>query len=342
MHDALALQAASCEALGSPLYARLLRGLLADHDAGGITVEILDGRSHRPTHDALPLRLLGVVHRLVLEGRAPTLGALYPSAGGGGGGDPVGPFLAVCKELRTEVDAGLVRNVQTNEVGRATALVGGFALVARRTQLPLRLREVGASGGLLMNWDRYSFDTGRSRLGDQQSALRFGPASWTSPPDLSGTCVVADRRGCDVNPIDATSEDGRLTLLSFVWPDQSARFARLRAALEIATRHRVTIDKADAGAWVHDQLADAVSGQATVVHHSIVLQYLSPASLERLRQALHDAGRRATTRAPLAWLRMEPAGPVADIRLTMWPGGREEHLGTTGYHGQDVRWTLSD
>jgi hypothetical protein len=35
---------------------------------------------------------------------------------------------------------------------------------------------------------------------------------------------------------------------------------------------------------------------------------------------------------------MEPAGEVADLRLTWWPGGDEEVLGTAQYHGTTVHW----
>ena len=37
-------------ALGSPLYARLLRGLQADYDGGGIVADLLSGRTRRPVH----------------------------------------------------------------------------------------------------------------------------------------------------------------------------------------------------------------------------------------------------------------------------------------------------
>ena len=51
---------------------------------------------------------------------------------------------------------------------------------------------------------------------------------------------------------------------------------------------------------------------------------------------------RATPDAPVCWLRMEPAGEVADVRLSTWPGRDgghdEELLATTGYHGPPVRW----
>ena len=229
--------------------------------------------------------------------------------------------------------------MQTNEVGRAALLAPGFALIARRGGRALRLLEVGSSAGLLLRWDRYGYVAGGQELGDPRSRLIFDDA-WVEPaPDLSGPVVVAERRGCDIAPIDATTDDGRLTLLSFVWPDQLERFARLEAALSIAAEHPVTIDQADAGSWVEQALAQPASGLATVVFHSIVLQYLPPASRRRMRAALERAGAAATAEQPVAWLRMEPATPeAADLRLTTWPGGAEEVLATAGYHGRDVRW----
>ena len=50
---------------------------------------------------------------------------------------------------------------------------------------------------------------------------------------------------------------------------------------------------------------------------------------------------RSTDAAPLAWLRMEPAGESADLRLTWWPGGEEAVLATAGYHGGTIRWNGS-
>ena len=75
--------------------------------------------------------------------------------------------------------------------------------------------------------------------------------------------------------------------------------------------------------------------------HTIVWQYLTKDDRDALRAHLHDAGQRATAAAPLAWLRMEPAGAVADLRLTVWPGGQEEVLATAGYHGTDITPTRS-
>jgi hypothetical protein len=77
---------------------------------------------------------------------------------------------------------------------------------------------------------------------------------------------------------------------------------------------------------------------ATVVYHSIVLQYLDQTSRDRVAAAIAAAGARASVAAPFAWLRMEPGGEQAEVRLTLWPDGGERLVATTGFHGRDVRW----
>ena len=78
-------QAGWCGKLGSPLYRDLLDHAAADIERGGPVWDVLaddtaDGDGLLPGAQAL--RLMGAVHRLVLEGRAPELAAFYPSAGG--------------------------------------------------------------------------------------------------------------------------------------------------------------------------------------------------------------------------------------------------------------------
>ncbi|HEX5947389.1 MAG TPA: DUF2332 domain-containing protein, partial [Acidimicrobiales bacterium] len=234
---------------------------------------------------------------------------------------------------------------QTNEVGRSAVLAPGYAAIARRSGLPLRLLELGASGGLNLRWDRYWYDTGETTLGDPASEVRFEGA-WQAPagglPDLrgpAGTGVrVVERAGCDRNPLDVTTEEGRLTLRSYLWPDQVLRRDRLEAAFAVAARVPVSVVAADLGIWVEEQLAEPVPGVATVLVHTIVWQYVDRESRRRMLAALHRAGERATPDAPVAWLRFEPAGPVGDLRLTWWPGGEETVLATAEYHGVPVYW----
>jgi hypothetical protein len=341
LEELLRHQGDECGKLGSTLYAQVLGGVLDDLAAGGVCAAILLPRAGDHVSTALPLRFLGAVHRQVLDGRAPALAAHYPSVGGTPGQSLVADFLATVADLRPEIEERIEYGVQTNEVGRAAVLVGGYAEVARRSGLPLRVLEVGASAGLNLRWDRFWYDTGASTFGDPASGVRFEgwwEGSPASRPDLATGAEVAVREGCDRNPLDATSEDGRNTLRSYVWPDQRERFARLDAALAVAAELPASVVAADVGEWVEGHLAEPVPGLATVVVHSIVWQYLSRASRDRMRAALRRAGARARASSPVAWLRMEPAGPLADLRLTWWPGGGEEVLGFGGYHGRPVRW----
>lgn len=349
VEHALHAQAASCATVGSPLYAALLEGLLADHRGSGLTAELLDGVSERPVHDAVPLRFLATGHLLALTGRAPRLARHYPSCGGSwhgaGGMDDVltVDFLDIAAAHRDEFVAGLQRNVQTNEVGRAPVLASGLAWIAARHRLPIDQLEIGSSAGLLSRWDHYAYDTGRANgtLGDPASAVRFGPQWWTTAaPDLSVRPTVVRRRACDISPIDISSESGRATMLSFVWPDQIDRIDRMRAAFSVAATVALHVDAGDAGEWLTTQLAGGpATGAVTVVFHSIVWQYLPTGTRDAVRQALATAGAVATASNPLCWLRMEPVTREhADLRLTTWPGGDEIHLADVGYHGADIRW----
>ncbi len=350
MEHALAAQARSCETVGSFLYANLLRGLVDDHRRGGLTAELLDGVSERPVHDAVPLRYLATGHRLALTGGARGLAALYPSCGGTWRGDRDGAavtaeFLSTVAAQREEFEAGLLRNVQTNEVGRAPVLASGMAWISAGYGLPIDQIEIGSSAGLLSRWDHYGFDTGASRCGDSNSSVQFGPTWWrASPPDLlpdlSNGPLVARRRASDISPIDVSTDHGRAALLSFVWPDQLDRIARLHAAIMVARTIPVLVEAQDAGVWLARQLRDGTAtGAVTVVFHSIVWQYLPADTRDAVRGALSEAGATATTDRPLCWLRMEPATlEHADLRVTTWPGGEERHLADVGYHGADVRW----
>lgn len=352
MAEAFTMQAAACDALGSHQYARLLTGLRAEIDGGGMLADLLADRRERPRRDAVPLRLLGALHRIVLRGGAPELAARYQSAGGDGGPIPVAAVLRAIEAHHAEIVESLGMQVQTNEVGRSAVLVAGLAAIARHTRTPVAIHEIGASAGLNLNWPHYRFVCGDTAAGDPDSPLRFDDV-WAEPADLSGldASEIVEVSGCDMAPIDLTDELGRLRLLSFVWPDQPERFARLSLALDIARAHPPVVEKADAAEWVASRLAARPADACTVVCHSIVWQYLSAPTKDSLRETLAAHGAHASATAPLAWLRMEPAGPVAELRVTLWPGdsahepgavgSREVVLGTAGYHGADVRITGS-
>ena len=79
-----------------------------------------------------------------------------------------------------------------------------------------------------------------------------------------------------------------------------------------------------------------------MVFHSIVMQYVEPDERERVGALIAEAGERATEHAPLARLALEPGGELAELRLTVWPGGEERLLAQAGYHGEPVRWAADE
>jgi hypothetical protein len=328
--------------LGSPLYATILDATAADVERGGPAWRLLEGREREPARSFLALRLAGAVHRLVLMGRIPELAPLYPSAGGEVDLE-LAPlrFLEVLAEHPEEIREHLDRPVQTNEVGRCRGLVGGFLLVAQETQLPLAVLEVGASAGLNLRFDRYRYSSRGVSFGDPQSPVRFDDVFDSATPPLDANLVVTERRGCDASPLDPGSSEDRLTLMSYVWPDQGERFRQLEAAFEVAAREKLTVERASAAEWAARVLAERREGVATVLFHSIVVQYLTAEEGTALYQAITAAGNRSTSDAPFGWLFMEPGGDQTEVRLTLWPGGEECLLARAGYHSSQVNWLYS-
>lgn len=333
--EQLQWQADACRMIGSPLYAGLLEHAAADVEDAGPTWEILRGHEDDPRFSVLGLRLLGGANRLALSGREPALAKAY-----GDGIDASQAWERLRDVLRR--NASQLRDlldlpVQTNEVARCAALIFGFLNVATETRLPLRLLEVGASAGLNLRWDRYRYESSGFSWGPTHSPVKLefellGGLAASFPP----TVEVHSRRGCDTAPIDAATVEGRLTLLTYVWPDQVERIARMQAALEIAAEQPVKIDREAAAPWTRRMLAERSPGQATVIYHSIVSQYLSDEERAMLFEGIREAGDRATADAPLAWVRMEPVDDRANLELTLWPGGEDRHLARVGYHGSPV------
>jgi hypothetical protein len=333
-------QAGYCDTT-SPFYAVLLRQMADDVDARGPTWDLLRDTADDPAGFVPQLRLLGAVHALALRGDAPELAARYPSCGGDGDAAAAWPALrAALADRHDELVPWLARPPQTNEVGRAAALIVGLLTATAATPRPVRLLEIGASAGLNLRLDRFWYEADGRGVGDAASPVRFVDCWEGGRPPLDAPLHVESRLGCDRNPIDSTSEEGRTALLAYTWPDMHDRLALLRAALDVAAHAPAVVEQADFGTWLPDQLAEPAPGRLTVVQHSIVLQYCDAETIRGLRDTLHDAGARATADAPLAWLRLEPRSMKSiepQLRLTTWPGGAERVLATAPFHLGPVR-----
>lgn len=153
---------------------------------------------------------------------------------------------------------------------------------------------------------------------------------------------IAQRRGFDIAPVDARSEDGRLTLLSYVWPDMTGRLRRLSGAIDIARHIPANVDQMPATEAVR-QLEPA-PGTLTVLWHSVTWQYLGAAEQEAVETHVQVLSSAATADAPFAWLNLEPQRRTPDagheflIRARSWPDGTDRILGSCAPHGPPVRW----
>ena len=335
-------QAIPCEALGSPFTARLCN-LMAERletsDAVGGKILNWPGVSGG-TGDALALRVCGALHALVIEGYSSALAKAYPPNHDNISDDAL--WQAIAQAFDTHRDFILERlksAPQTNEVRRASILLPGFSEIARVTGKPLVLSELGASAGLNLYWDRFYYQIAGQSWGNANSSVHLAP-EWQGKAYEFQPIEVIARAGCDLFPLDVLDKDKQKRLLSYIWPDQSERIARTKAAIEIAANAGTKIAEADAIDWLETRLQTRHEGAVHVVYHTIAWQYFPDDVQMRGVELMQQAGRKASDDAPLAWLRFEMDGkaPGAALTLTLWPTGEEIYLARADFHGRWIDW----
>ncbi len=307
-------QARHCEGR-SPLYANLCRRLAEDARVDRLVDE---WTRH------LPLRLLGGLHYLVLDGRADW--------------DDVDSALVEHAEFLRRFVAE--QPVQTNEVQRSWVLLPCFLRVAERAAAErLDLLELGPSAGLNLVWDRYRYSYERGSWGERDAplALRGDERSAVPARLLQLRPRVRRRLGVDRAPIDVTSEEGARLLECFVWADQRERLERLRLAIAAVRSDPPQLVRGDFVELLPELLAGREAGALTVVFQSAVLGYLDDEGRTRVRQTLRDEGERG----PLAFVsagRPRRDEPVWGLRVIVWPDGEREFVGHADYHGAWIEW----
>lgn len=191
-----------------------------------------------------------------------------------------------------------VRSVQTNEPLRCAALLPVLA----RIDGPIALLEVGASAGLCLYPDRYSY---RYRRGEELIALDpvDGPSEVELHSDLTGDPAlrmpeIVWRAGIDLHPLDAGDRDDRAWLAGLVWPGEEGRRERIVAALDIAADAPPLLVSGD-GADALPALAARAPADATlVVTTPGVLAHVPRARRGAVIDAARAAGRWVTLDAP--------------------------------------------
>ncbi len=178
--------------------------------------------------------------------------------------------LAHWNEIRAVM---LARSTQTNEAGRCAALLPVLALLPQ----PLALLEVGTSAGLCLFPDRYAYDYGQQVLGpaDMTASTPVFPCRADAATPLPKTLPrVIWRAGLDISPLDVNDADQMEWLETLVWPEQTDRLARLRAAVQVGRADPPRIVQGDLTRDLPLLVKEAPRYATLVVFHTAVLGYV--------------------------------------------------------------------
>ena len=143
-------------------------------------------------------------------------------------GIPPGPydgFRASVLAAWPQVSAVIMaRRTQTNEVSRCALLLPLLAALPQ----PLALLEVGASAGLNLHPDKFSYSYGGQAHIDPPGgagAALISCAIDGPVPVPAALPEVCWRAGIDLNPLDVTDPEDVRWLETLIWPEQEDRLA---------------------------------------------------------------------------------------------------------------------
>ncbi|KPF89940.1 hypothetical protein IP83_01255 [Novosphingobium sp. AAP93] len=335
--EAIRWQADHAAKNGAPCTARVVRAQLALLESDTETGRRLATWPGKPLEDALPLRLAGGFHHLVLSGTDVRLGEVYR-----GELTDQDAVDALILELTHRYDTALLPWLdgppQTNEAGRSASIMAALLWLSPRVGPRFEMNELGASAGVNTMMDRYHYNLGGTQVGPQDSPMQIKP-EWRGPPPLSAPVEITSIQGCDRAPVNLADPAQALRLKSYVWAEVTERLARIDAAIHLAGEHPPHLTQMDAGDWVDHRLAAPLEeGTTRVFYHSIVWQYLPPETRARITMAITGAGEAGQR---LAWIMLETNRETFRHELTVrhWPGGSEPALlGEAHAHGAWVAW----
>ena len=193
----------------------------------------------------------------------------------------------------------MARGTQTNEPARSAVMLPALAQLPE----PLALIEVGASAGLNLLPDRYSYDYGGRHLpGSDPNAptLRCVPSGPVPLP--LRIPAIAWRAGLDLCPLDVTSDADMRWLSCLVWPGEGDRAQRLRAAIDVARRDPPVVHRGDLLTDLPALAAQAPAGTTVVIYHSSVLYQVAPHARAQFAATVRDLG--------ASWVSSEAPGIV--------------------------------
>lgn len=317
---------------------------ISGHDLGATTAQnyrdfAVEARGRSPQYEELAMavadtpQVLEFLNALPPAKRQPNLlfaAACYLL------GEPA-DLTALGQLIRDRGDALAVtmrsRRTQTNEPARCATLLPALALLPQ----PLALIEVGASAGLTLLPDRYSYDysghrvTGTDPIAPELPCRPHGPV-----PLPARVPEIVWRAGLDLNPLDVMADDDVRWLQCLLWPGEHGRRERLDAAIETARRYPPKIHPGDLLTDTATLAGQAPPGATLVIFHSAVLAYVG------VPQRIQFA--RLVRELAAVWLSNEAPGVVPDV-ATEYRGGEfvlirdgTQAIAFTDGHGASVEW----
>jgi hypothetical protein len=284
------------EACDSPLYVHLALECARDQHMLALIARI---------DNVPPLNLLFGAVKLALEADDP-LAQWYPHLAGDDTrpvDDEAYPAFRSFALDREDwiVEVGRTRRTQTNEVGRAAAILPWLASEASRITAqaglpldsPVHLVDVGASAGLNLCLDRFDYDYSGARLEARAPASSRVTLHCENRGDFAlpgASPVVGDRWGLDLEPLDATNPADAAWLEALVWPEHRDRLERLRAALAIRHETDVSMIAGDATQTLAELDAQLPPGPV-LVFHTVMAYQLDGAQRRALDDAIADLAR---------------------------------------------------
>ena len=341
-------QAEHAEINDAPCTARIIRALRKVVEGNTACGRRMGSWAGLTLKDAMPLRIAGGLHYLLLSGTDDRLARVYSRQI-----TDQGQVDRLVCELIEAYDTLLLPwfdgPPQTNEAGRSASIMAGLLWLSQRVCPHFELFELGASAGVNTMLERYHYRLGETEVGPENSPMRIQP-EWRgeagSPPPPPQDFAMLSVQACDVAPIDLTDEASALKLKSYVWPDAPGRMARIDAAVALANEEPPSLVQMDAAEFVAQQLArPQAEGTTRAMFHSIMWQYLPEMSQTSITEAMEEVGAMATTQTPLAWVALEtdPKTFRHELKVRYWDGGkgdgRPHLLGFAHPHGAWVEWT---
>lgn len=338
--EGIMVQAEHCRRNDAPVTARIVEAQLALMQGDTLCGQRIANWPGLPLEDAMPLRLAGGFHNLLLTQADMRLAPVYD-------GETIDQrevdkiVAAVTADHDQRLLTWLNGPPQTNEAGRSASFVAGLLWLSGKVGSRFEINELGASAGINTMMDRYHYRLGDISVGPEESLMQISP-QWLGPLPANARLEIAAIQGCDQAPIDLSDPDAALRVKSYVWPENADRLERMNAAIALATEKRPDVVKADALEWVLERLASPQpENLVRVINHSIVWQYIPSDSREKIADAIEGMGSVASTERPLAWMMLETNRETFkhELRVKYWPGPDQWHLlAEAQAHGSWVHW----